>query len=136
MVEQASVQAKLLVQRYPLHGLSCSGNKRNEKCPLCEKGVETLKHFLLECPLLEDVRRPYLNKIIQVLDKCMNITEDSMVQIILDPSVLILRPYEQKRLAIMTRKLCFTLHHQRTLKLGGGSSYRMIRNRLLKSIMY
>ena len=135
MVEQANVQAKLLVQRYPLHGLPCSGRNRSDTCPLCKEDIETLQHFLLDCPKLESTRKPYVNKIIDMVLGHMIITKESMVQVVLDPSVLVLEPFLQKRLATIARKLCFILHHERILQLGGGSSFLMIRNRLQKSIM-
>ena len=138
MVEQASVQAKLLVQRYALYGLSCSGKKKSDKCPLCKGGKETLEHFILHCPRLSEMRQPYVTKILNAIrnTSSFDMTDERLMKVILDPSVLNFTYFQQKKLSILSRKLCFVLHNERNNVLGGKSAFTLTRNRILSGIMY
>ena len=133
-VELATVKAKLLVQRYPLYGLSCAGKNKSNKCPLCNGDAETLPHFLLYCPSLEEQRMPLLSKITNLLQLCEPLNEDIWMQIILDASGMGLDEVTFKMIEIITRKLCFVLHHERAVRLGGSSTYSVARKRREDSI--
>mgnify|MGYP001821068751 FL=1 len=133
-VELATVKTKLLVQRYPLYGLSCAGKNKSNICPLCNGDAETLPHFLLYCPTLEEHRTPLLSKITNLLLLCGPLNEDVWMQIILDASGMGLDEATFKMIEITTRKLCFVLHHERAIFLNGNSAYSLARKRRENSI--
>ena len=133
MIELANIQAKLLVQRYPLHGMSCSGKMKSLYCPLCKEETETLAHFLLHCPRLQEIRNPFIRRLTEIVGEKK---EEEVLQIILDPSILNVNSYEQRKLAMMTRKLCYVLHCERNKLLGGQSLHKFHRQNLSRSIMY
>ena len=121
-VTMAATKARLLVQRYALAGTHCAGKNKRDNCPLCDGPPETLTHFLVDCPKLEDCRAPYIKKISSHLRQ-QNIkaeTSEELLQVILDPSIL---PEEDAEIEEITRRLCFCLHNRRCVTLGSPSPF-------------
>ena len=122
----ATTKARLLVQRYALAGTHCAGKNRKEHCPLCQGPPETLLHFIIECPYLEDCRQPYLKKIKQTMPTTEENppSNEELLQTILDPSAI-----PNSNLEEITRRMCFSLHNKRCVTLGGTSPFVIARVR-------
>jgi hypothetical protein len=127
-IDKATVKAQLLVKRYPLATSPTAGTLRVDTCPLCKEDSETTTHFLLQCPILREDRLPYLMKI---LENCrlyhLSIDPIDLTKIILDSSYL---PIPDQKHEAICRNLIFKLHHRRSVMLGGGSVYKLARNKL------
>ena len=122
----ATTKARLLTQRYSLTGTYTAGANKKSECPLCQNQPETLCHFILKCPTLEQTRQPYTKKIKRLLcEEGINPTNDEeWLQCILDPPTKQITTWENRqRLECITRRLCFALHNRRCVFLGGRSSY-------------
>jgi hypothetical protein len=131
-VTKATVKAKLLVSRYPLHSSRTSGSRYGQNCPLCQAEKETITHFLLDCPVLEAERRPLLEEICStVKDQEITGNPESMSQILLDCGDLIKDEIVAKHVEDLSRRLCFLLHHKRSVATGYGSSYSRVSRRAL-----
>jgi hypothetical protein len=126
-VSKAAVKAKLLVSRYPLHSCRVSGKSYGKQCPMCQDQNETVEHFLLSCPALATCREPIIK---QICDKINNheLTDNLSVltQLILDCSDLVTCNKLADDIEILSRKLCFNLHHKRSVLLGYGSQYTRV----------
>ena len=63
-------------------------NSIDATCQLCHQADETVAHFLLDCPVLESVRRPVLEAICNIGCKLVQcpVERDHMLQLILDSS--------------------------------------------------
>lgn len=115
--QQATIHASLLVQRYPLSGLSCAGVRTRDCCPLCAGGPETTAHFLVSCRALEKTRHPHMQKInsyLQLSRQPPPDRETEVAQLILDHSRLDLPPDTAEKISEEARVLCFRLHVART----------------------
>ena len=120
-IEQATVKALLLVQRYPLTTSPVTGTRACAMCPLCQEEPETLMHFLLHCTALQQVRTKYLQ---QVLNTCrqhkVSVDPESLIRIILDSTHLpTYNPYHEKT----CRQFIFKIHSIRSVILGGEAGY-------------
>ena len=126
-VMRATVKVKLLVSRYPLHSCRVSGQKYNQRCPLCQEPSETVEHFLLTCPALTTERDPLIEEICAlVADYSMTDNPQSLTQLLLDCSDLIPCKLLAEQIEILSRKLCFTLHNRRSVLIGYGSQYMRV----------
>ena len=126
MVTKATIKARLLVQRYPLHYSRTSGLKYGTLCPLCKDTEETMDHFLLRCPALQAARDPHLNRLLQqIVSEGLRIPEDlPLANVVLDPSLITMGNKESgASLEAITRDLCFSLHQGRSLKLTSKESH-------------
>ena len=105
----AATKAQLLVGRYPLTGHKCAGKKQLPLCPLFNTSPETTTHFLLDYPLLQEYREPYLQILPHVYNRLHN--KEDITTYILDPSHI--APNEDTALVLegVTRRLCYTLHN-------------------------
>ena len=129
-VTMATIKAKMLIQRYPVSASSHAGKSKSDICPLCRCSPETLCHFLLRCQALDKVRRFYIDKITSLLDRSNYIlpaNEDDCIQLILDASEYDLPDDDLWVLGSITRKMCFVLHNERAILLGGVSQYKLAR---------
>ena len=94
-----------------------------ELTQLCSKEAETTSHFLLYCPALAKVRRPYIH---QVMSTCChsNITvePDCIIRMILDSSNLLPKDTKHEE---NVQNFIFKLHSRRVLLLGGDSGYKL-----------
>jgi hypothetical protein len=118
----ATVKARLLVQRYPLSGLKCAGKGYKQHCPLCNGPPESLAHFLLECPPLEQSRDVHLQRLLQELSSqgfsSSKLDTETLLRLIMEPSSLV------KKSAVLesiSRRLCFALHNERSVIVGTGT---------------
>ena len=121
-IQKATVQALLLVRRYPLTTSHTAGTRKCEKCPLCETDPETTVHFLLHCPALQHHKYKFL---IPILDACRSesipVTPEDVVRVILDPTAL---PNQTRALKRSCRDYVYKLHNARSVLLGGESVYK------------
>ena len=98
-------------------------------CLLCNTEDETIEHFLLRCPALQQQRKDTIKDIeesVQLIKNAHNIkdVEISMVQVIIDSTALKLKMKTNqkdnlmlRRLEFHTRRLCFKLHTERYKQL-------------------
>jgi hypothetical protein len=121
------VKAKLLTGTYTLQANRAVFNQYevDKTCPLCGMGPENRQHFMLECPSLQDVRNPYMDKIRHLLsrenqEEFEKIWGDNelCLQLILDSSVstvsLVITSEECRwQLEHITRSMCYALHNER-----------------------
>ena len=56
-------------------------NEPNTLCLLCKKDGETIKHFILDCEQLKEVREPIIQEIDRVLNDCNITTDQAEIQI-------------------------------------------------------
>ena len=127
-VKKAEVKARLLTGTYMLKETKAkfSRNTHTPLCELCYEETEDVKHFLLICPTLNDIREEHLYTL-----KCYlnNIQEGAyeaicenkqLIQLILDSSMDILKGIvtltKRNHIDIeqITRTLCYCLHVKRT----------------------
>ena len=64
-----------LVGRYPLHSSRVAGKLYNHPCQLCLTPDETVEHFLLHCPALEEDRKQTIEAICNTVNDA-SITND------------------------------------------------------------
>ena len=121
-IQQATVHALLLIQRYPLTTSPVSGVKQSDKCPLCKGEPETVEHFLLQCPALQQPRMKYLPQILHACRKDrVSIHPESLVSVILDTTRM---PSADMNYVDTCRKFTYKLHSVRSVLLGGEPGYR------------
>jgi len=86
-VTKASVNVKLLTQRYKLRTSAKSGIKHSTTGPLSKQEEETLSHFLLQCPALSETRRQYMPRLLNLIRGCsIEVDVENILQTILDSS--------------------------------------------------
>ena len=118
--KRATTKVKLLTGTYILLGNRSVYNQHsvNATCPLCNSADETRHHFLIECSALSDLRRPYMERLLQYAND-VNYSTDDLAAPVLNPSETLrardqtsdgLRPSE---LEIMTQHLIYRLHSKR-----------------------
>ena len=115
----------MMVQRYGIASNHSAGRNKSDTCPLCQKDPETMPHFLLNCPVLDEARRPKLKKIIELLHQHhIQITSETEVtQAILDCSKFWWIPEPARyHIETLTRRLCYDLHRERSCIIGNGKS--------------
>ena len=85
-------------------------------CMLCKESEETLTHFILECSVLDSVRKPILEEITLFLEEAgvdfVNSSSDTQLQLILDHHKLI-KCASSIELEHHCRRLCYSLHCSR-----------------------
>ena len=100
-------------------------NSIDATCQLCHQADETVAHFLLDCPVLESVRRPVLEAIFNIGCKLVQcpVERDHMLQLILDSSWFTgttgatINHTSYRDLDMQTRRLCHILHTERYKRL-------------------
>ena len=68
-VTMVTTQSRILVQSYKLSSSHYAGTRKADSCPVCEGPQESVAHFLISCPALEEIRYPHLSKIKDLLDE-------------------------------------------------------------------
>jgi len=117
----AATKATLLVGRYPLTGYKCSGKKQLPLCPMCNCNQETIHHFLLHCPKLQEHGEPYMVQVGPILRQMKSPDPDDLVRCILEPSHYAVSEEDTLYYEGITRRMCYTLHNHRSILLGTGS---------------
>ncbi len=130
---KAAIQAKMLVDRYPLYGGTTRKRGTCTTCQLCKAETETMAHFILECPALHQARDDMLSRLqntVFALQRAGNIVmptgedQEIWVKIILDPSHLgVSSPGMAGEIRDHTRNMCFRLHNARSILLTGKPAY-------------
>ena len=118
----ATVKAALLVGRYPLTGSKCAGKKQSSSCPLCNTEEESMAHFLLRCPGLEEHRTSYRTQLQDIFQRVPAGDDEALVRVILDPSHYVEAEDDIIKVEEVTRRYCYTLHNHRSIILGNGSA--------------
>ena len=100
-------------------------NEANILCLLCSKDKENYEHFILDCERLEEVRKPILQEIEEILNdketswKCL--PQDTKIQLLLDITSVIselnLDPASVANIAYCSRCLMFQLHMLRQTRI-------------------
>jgi histidyl-tRNA synthetase len=118
---------KLLTGSYILQSnrIKMFKNESNILCLLCSKDNENIKHFILDCERLEEVRKPILQEIEEILNdketswKCLS--QDTKIQLLLDITSVIsklnLDPASVANVAYYSRRLMFHLHMLRQTRI-------------------
>ena len=129
-VSRATVKAKLLVGRYPLRSSRVAGKNYNQKCPLCEHPSETTEHFLLFCLALSEERDSILEEIHAITNNhYLTSNPRHLTQLLLDSSDTVNCDVMADRIEVLARKMCFKLHHRRSMLTGYGSQYVRVSRR-------
>ena len=112
-VHKACIHAQMLIQRYGISSSHTAKNK-SDQCPCCKTEQETMLHFILKCKALADTRSTYLPPIIAILkDNDISLSHPTLLQAIMDPSLLTANADTVEQLITNSRKLCFHLHRRR-----------------------
>jgi hypothetical protein len=100
-------------------------NESNILCLLCSKDKENIKHFILDYKRLEEVRKPILQEIEEILNdketswKCL--PQDTKIQLLLDITSVIsklnLDPASVANIEYCSRRLMFQLHMLRQTRI-------------------
>ena len=121
-VHKAFVHVKLSVGTYILQSNKARFNQFqvSKLCPLCDRGTESLEHFLLQCSELQRVRDPFVHQIGLLVESSVNTTGrdwagEDIVQVILDPSILLSWCEVKDEAALdklfsISRGLCYAMH--------------------------
>ena len=112
------VKSKMLTGTYLLQSNRAAFNnvQVDPTCMLCKESEETLTHFILECSVLDSVRKPILEEITLLLEEAgvdfVNSSSDTQLQLILDHHKLI-KCASSIELEHHCRRLCYALHCSR-----------------------
>jgi hypothetical protein len=118
---------KLLTGSYILQSnqIKMFNNEANILCLLCSKDKETIEHFILDCERLEEVKKPILQEIEEILNdketswKCL--PQDTKIQLLLDKTSVIsklnLDPASVANREYCSRRLMFQLHMLRQTRI-------------------
>ena len=110
---RASIHAKILVQRYPLN-TSRTSKSNTDICPCCDEQEETLAHFLLDCPELQQERTKHIQTLKNEMEKNgLEPNRENTIAAILDPSSLSTIAEFIECTTKIARTLCFNLHLKR-----------------------
>ncbi|XP_062585188.1 uncharacterized protein LOC134246859 [Saccostrea cucullata] len=126
---KAIVKAQLATNTYRLQDNINKFNQHKVKndCLLCREITEDRLHFLLKCPTLDSIRKPYLTKIVHYLQEKIGTHESNsylledtrLLQIIIDPSYFTFSdiPSRNNKIQIflenLSRNMVFALHCHR-----------------------
>jgi hypothetical protein len=104
-------------------------NEANILCLLCSKDKENIEHFILDCERLEEIRKPILQEIEELLNdketswKCL--PQDTNIQLLLDMTSVIsklnLDPASVANIENYSRRLMFQLHMLRQKRILQGT---------------
>ena len=95
-------------------------------CPMCKKETENTPHFRLQCASLQEVRKPFLDKVLSYLETNENLTpyvtdlleEQNMLQLLIDCIKFDFIPLnEMSYLETLSRGVCHKLYQQRLRKI-------------------
>ena len=114
-IMMATVIAQLLVGRYPLATSYTYRRGKVDICPLCNGEPETIEHFLLYCPQLEDIRSVYMPRLFKVCRAlCLSISPEDLVKYMLDFTYF---QHAQPSLKLWCAKWVYKLHQRRSMSL-------------------
>jgi hypothetical protein len=89
-------------------------------CPLCGDAQETRERFLTQCAILSEVRRPYTESFQQLVHDRVgksaansHLSNENLVKRILGPSHIATDDKFLYNAELITRRLCYALHHNR-----------------------
>ena len=88
-----STKLKLLTGSYILqvNRAAFNQNQVDPTCMMCQQAPETVGHFLVECSVLEEKRRPIMDSIFSLVNELFEpaLASEELVQILLDCSKLV-----------------------------------------------
>ena len=89
-VPRVHTKLKLVTGTYILqvNRVRFNQNEIDATCQICHQAEETLEHFILDCTVLEPVRRPALDAILRIAYELLDrmLERDQLLQLILDSS--------------------------------------------------
>jgi hypothetical protein len=98
-------------------------------CPMCRKETENTAHFILQCARLQEVRKPFMDKVLSYLETNENLTpyvtdlleDQHMLQLLIDCTQFDFIPLKERSyLETLSRGLCYKLYQQRKVVAWGG----------------
>ena len=128
-VMAGEIKVRLLTQTYMLQATRAKYSKKPEiaVCSLCANGNEDLKHFMLECKELEEIRSKHIDKIRSIVnnektDVFKRIAENGqLLQMIMDctSTNISIPKYLWPKVETISRKMCYEMHLKRTNRMAG-----------------
>ena len=134
-----SICIKLLTLNGPLNGNKNLYNILNTEfskfskaamtpfCQLCTKAVEDIRHFLLDCEKLNDVRQKHYDSLVDYLrsllggDITVQLEKEQLLNILLDcsnvPQLFAMKTDDKLKLERKTQNFCYYLHMKRATML-------------------
>ena len=126
-VPRVHTKLKLVTGTYILqvNRVRFNQNEIDATCQICHQAVETLEHFILDCTVLEPVRRPALDAILRIAYELLDrpLEREQLLQLILDSSFFFsssdatVCQTSYRDLDMQTRRLCHSLHTERYSRL-------------------
>ena len=122
-----STKLKLLTGSYILqvNRAAFNQNQVDPTCMMCQQAPETVDHFLVECSVLEEKRRPIMDSIFSLVNELFEsaLASEKLVQILLDCSKLVDCQNDRSvlptvnKLEKLSKRLCYILHTERYKQL-------------------
>ena len=128
-VTMAAVKVKLATGTLTLHEHKAKFARKGEVsslCPMCKQETENTAHFILQCASLQEVRKPFMDKILSYLETNENLTpyvtdlleDQNMLQLLIDCTKFDFIPLKERSyLETLSRGLCYKLYLQRLHKI-------------------
>jgi hypothetical protein len=128
-VTMAAVKVKLATGTLTLQEHKAKFARKGEVsslCPMCKQETENTAHFILQCASLQEVRKPFMDKILSYLETNENLTpyvtdlleDQNMLQLLIDCTKFDFIPLKERSyLETLSRGLCYKLYLQRLYKI-------------------
>ena len=123
-VHRVHTKLKIATGTYILQTKRASFNQNevDPTCMMCRNGDETMQHFLLQCPVLSEIRDPVMNSIVEACSGLCNpaTDTDTLLELIIDCSAKVdIHNHGQKlsNIESLSRRLCFALNCERFKRL-------------------
>ena len=128
-VTMAAVKVKLATGTLTLQEHKAKFARKGEVsslCPMCKQETENTAHFILQCVSLQEVRKPFMDKILSYLETNGNLTpyvtdlleDQNMLQLLIDCTKFDFIPLKERSyLETLSRGLCYKLYLQRLHKI-------------------
>ena len=128
-IKKAELKCKLVTGKYMLQSIRSKFSKAamTPFCQLCTKAVEDIRHFLLDCEKLNDVRQKHYDSLVDYLrsllggDITVQLEKEQFLNILLDcsnvPQLFAIKTEDKLKLERKTQNFCYYLHMKRATML-------------------